>query len=330
MPGADVFEPVRRTGERRQRSGDRVGAGQPGLDHERRGRECVRQVVGQAAFHRTNRSDGAVRADQPRAVRALLDAVVGRGGAEGHRPSRRLTEATHDHRVVDEADGDVVRPLVGPHLGLGGFVGGHRAMPVEMIRCEVEPGGTLGTERRRPRKSEAGAFDDEGVEVELDRVDQRGRGVPCVDRAQPASAQHLDSEQGRGRLAVGAGDREHRSRSPRTVLLPSVGEFDLRHQFDAGGLRDADDGVGLGNAWRRTDQVARRHHVRQRCGIGTVEQLDAQFGGEQSTPFVDDVVGDDHVDATTQQCAHRRLAGDRQAVDERSTHDRTVTVAPGR
>ena len=167
-------------------------------------------------------------------------------------------------------------------------------------------------------------------QVLLDRVDQWGGGVAGVDGSQSAGAQHLDGEQGRGRLAVGAGDREHRPWTTGPLAFPSVGELDLGGQLDAERLCGRHHCVGLGHTWGRAHEIARRHQVPQGVGVGTFEEFDAQLGGESCAAVVDHVVRDDDIDAVAQQRADGRLAGDCEAVHQCPTHGWTVTTEPGR
>ena len=257
---------------------------------------------------------------------AVGDVVVGAGRSERHRSCRRGSEAVHHDGIVDETDRDVLGALIDPDPRLGGLVGLHRPVPVEVIGCQVEPGSALGTERRGPGETEAGALDDEGVEVHHDRVDQRGRGVPGIDRSQARRSEHLHGQQGRGRLAVGSGDRHHRTRTAGALLLPAVGEFDLRHELDVCCLRRVDHRVRLGHARRRADEIAGRDQFGELVDVGTVEQLHAELGGNVATSPIDDVVGDDHVDVVAQQGSHGRLARDREPVDEGASHSCTCAV----
>ena len=62
----------------------------------------------------------------------------------------------HHHGVVVEADGDVVGSLLIEDLRLGVLVRAVRGVPVQMVGCEVQPCGALGTERLRAEQAEAG------------------------------------------------------------------------------------------------------------------------------------------------------------------------------
>ena len=143
--------------------------------------------------------------------RVAGEVVVGVRTPERDVARRRVVEVAHHDRIVDESDRHVRRPLEVEQARLGRLVRGRRAMPVEVVGRQVEPERGVAAELLGPRQAEAAALDDVGVELHLERVDERNVGVAGGDRAQAGGGQHGRREQARRRLAVGPRDGEDRS-----------------------------------------------------------------------------------------------------------------------
>lgn len=171
----------------RSSAGSRRRRGRPGCRRRRR--------VGRAG-----RAEG--EADRPAALLDVRLAHQVLGGLVGH--------------VVDAGD-----PIALVHAALVGGVRLHGAVPVEVVRREVEHHGGVGAQRGCPVQLVAGEFDGEDVVLLLaeDRVEQGDTDVADRGRAQARRLQdggeHLDG----GGLAVGAGDGEPGSGLPAVQVL---------------------------------------------------------------------------------------------------------------
>lgn len=140
-------------------------------------------------------------------------------------------------RVVHAGDGVA---LVDP--ALVGDVRLHGAVPVEVVRGQVEHGGGVGAQRGRPVQLVAGQLDREHVVLLLaeDDVEQRDADVADGGGAQPGRLQDRGEHPGGGGLAVGAGDREP-GRGCASVQVPQPpGQFDIAPDRHArlGGRRE--------------------------------------------------------------------------------------------
>ena len=181
---ADELDAVRRTAEARparrrrpSRSASRVSSTSAA---------AARPFVRSWGSRRRRLATGAElagRADEHASSDRPFDAVVGVGRAERDVTSRSGGESPHHLGVAGEADRDVVGTLVGEDLVLGVAVGVHRAMPVEVVGSEVQPRRGLAAEPLGEREPEAGALDDERVEVHVDRRHERNLGVAGRHRA---------------------------------------------------------------------------------------------------------------------------------------------------
>ena len=142
---------------------------------------------GSARRKRGDRRERALRADEI----ATGDVVVGAGRRRTCDAGREPAEVGHHGGIVGEADGDVVGSLLGEDPRLGGLVGGHRGVPVEVVGRQVEPRGGVATEALGPREAEARALDDEGIDVEVEGGDEWHVGVagsrPTARRRRRAS-----------------------------------------------------------------------------------------------------------------------------------------------
>ena len=193
-----------------------------------------------------------------------------------------------------------------------------------MIGREVQPDGGVGAESSGPGQPEAAAFDDERLQVGVDRIDERHVGVPDGLCPETGGSEHGDGHVGRRRLAVGAGDGQDRAGSVRPILLPSVSEFDLGDQLDVVGLRGDHDVVGFRHTRRRHDEV---ELAGERAGVeGCLQQLDPERVRQISFGVVDAVVGDDDIVPATLQRANGGRSGDGEAVHEHSHGHPTTLV----
>ncbi|GAA4947819.1 hypothetical protein GCM10023238_12720 [Streptomyces heliomycini] len=256
--------------------------------------------------------EGAVDQD------ALHDAELGgprRAQGEADRAAALLDVGLADQvlgglvgHVVDA--GDAVA-LVDPAL-----VGGvrlHGAVPVEVVRSQVEDGRRVGAQGGRPVELVAGQLHGEHVVLLLaeHRVEEGDADVADGGGAQARRLQdggeHLD---GRG-LAVGAGDREPGGR----VGLPEPpGEFDVApHRHPGRARRREQRLVGL-PAGGRDDQLgAFGQGVAVAQAHGDAQRL--QFGGLFTRPRVVPVVDDGDPRAEPVQHLGRRDAGDSESGD---------------
>ena len=144
--------------------------------------------------------------------------------------------------------------------------------------------------------------------------------LPAATERTPAAAEHLDRPQRRGRLAVRAGDGEHRPRPTGTILLPLVGELDLAGEAHATGpcrVHHAD-GPRERRAPGRPRRSRRRAHRarsrRGRCAGRRPARRRARGGRGVS------VSSTAITSMPRAHRAHRRRAGHREPVHERACH----------
>lgn len=163
----------------------------------------------------------------------------GAGGAEGEPDGpAALFDVRLAHQVLGGRVGRVVD--AGDRVALvdAALVGGvrrHRAVPVEVVRRQVEDGGGVGARGGRPVQLVAGEFDGEDVVLGLaeHRVQQRYADVADGRGAQARRLQDRGQHPyGRG-LAVGAGDREPGRGLASVVAAQAPGQFDVAPDRDA-------------------------------------------------------------------------------------------------
>ena len=187
----------------------RVGRHQPlqrGLDRRRH----------RAPAHLDRRVIRRLRAHQPRHAALHHQPPVAHAARnvqpETHHVRRRLLRCHRfDQRVVGVDHPHGVRPE-DARLGLG--VGGHRAVPVEVVLRHVEHGGGGRVETSDAVELEAGEFEHPdlgqrvgtGLQRRGQRVHQRRADVAGHRHAQPGALGELRGQRGGGGLAVGASD----------------------------------------------------------------------------------------------------------------------------
>ena len=215
-----------------------------------------------------------------------------------------------------------------PHARLGRRVGVERCVPVLVIRCEVEPHRCLGAEVIEPVESKAAALDGEDVDIGIEHRHQRNFRVADGRRPVTGGSEHLGGQQRRGRLAVGTGDRQHRPRTAHPLLLPLVGEVDLRADRPTCTYGGDDHRMRLGHAGRRADDVDGLDQPTQRVTFRPLDQGGAEPGGNAALVVVgrgstrsagDHVVGEHHLVPAPLQGCRQRFAGDGDSVDEGAT-----------
>ena len=310
---------VRAGGDRAQTGGDRLGrhpvrAGQGGRGQGvqlpgRAGRGDVgdrreRHGVGERPVHE-------VPVDDPQLARAGLAA----GEADVAR-RRRGDQQRGGLAVVEARDRDVTAQ----HPGLRGAVGGHRAVPVEVVLGEVEHRPGEGAHRRRPLELEARQLHRQHPVARAQRVHDGQPDVAAGDGVLPRRAQDRLEHRRRGGLAVGAGDREPARRpvrADRRVVAQPPGELrlaDHRHRRRAGRQRQRRVGAEAGAGHHEVAPVGQRRELPGAGHRAVAEQV--QLG------LV--AVGDRHPRPEVQQHVDD---GDPGAPGPRDQH---VPVVPGR
>ena len=292
---AQWFDAVRWVSKCRQGIGHIGNRCQSGLQHQRRCGKRIGDVVRQRSRHPGDGSDGAHRAHKV----AVGDAVVGVGRGECARDPASGAEVTHHHGVVGEPDGDIVRTTVRPYPRFSCFVRLHRPVPVLVVGGQVEPHRGLRTKAVQPVQPEAAALDDEHIDIVVERGHEWYFGVPHCSGSVAGHLQHVRRKQRGGGLPVGTRDRQHRSRPTEALLLPLVGQVDLRADRRTTGQRCDDHGVCLRHTGCRAHDVALRHQRRQRRDIGAFDERGSQTGGECPLGVVRRVVGHEYAPTTT-------------------------------
>ena len=158
-----------------------------------------------------------------------------------------------DDRVVEVADEDVVRTLVGENSELRFGVLVHRVVAVEMVRLDVEQHGDARLERTDPFELERRDFGDDpivGAGLHCFR-DQRVTDVAADARRAAGIAEDVPDQRGGRRLALGAGDRDDRRASQ------TIGDLDLAIDGDVSALHEPHERVVERNA-RREDRAGQR------------------------------------------------------------------------
>ena len=168
---------------------------------------------------------GLQRAHQPGHAIDTLDAEIGRpqwqagtesdvgAGLRTLQPGAdRRRQHVHHSRIVTVEDHQAARA---EDARLGSGVGGHVAMPVQMVLRQVEDNGSGGLEILHAIELEAGEFEHPdigqraGVDVCRQGVEQGRADVAGDGHGLAGALDQLASERGDGRLAVGAGDGQH-------------------------------------------------------------------------------------------------------------------------
>ncbi len=179
------------------------------------------------------------------AVEPGVRALVGREAADA-RARRRLEPALHDRKVALR--------LVEKDALLGGSVGAHVGVAVEVILGDVEQGGDLRVRVAHGLELEARHLgDDEPVLARggpVGGLDERRAEVAADEQRAAELGAEVAAERRRGGLAVGAGDRDERA-----AELPAR-ELVLADDLDACAPRRVDLGERR-NAGAEHDQVGR-------------------------------------------------------------------------
>jgi hypothetical protein len=193
-----------------------VGAGHPhvlpGCDDRRLARDVRKGPVDQQVLHDAELT-------QRRAAEREARADRGPGGQ------------THRDGVLAVVDGHGARTVDAP---LVGGVGPERAVPVDVVRGDVEHDGGVRSDRRAPVELEARQLDGEHVLVGQHGVQQRQPDVARGDGAQAGGAQDRREHAHGRRLAVGAGDGQPGGAAGRAQ---PPGELDLAEDLDPRGRR---------------------------------------------------------------------------------------------
>lgn len=211
----------------------------------------------------------AVRDERPVHQDVVDEAELGRAGrAEGE--ADRAAALLHVGRA-DQVLGGPVRGVVDAGDGVAlvdaPLVGGvrlHGAVPVEVVRGQVEHDRGVGAHARRPVELVAGQLDGEDVVlllaedgVEEGDADVADGGGPQAGRLQDGG-EHAD----RRRLAVGAGDGEPRGGLPAVEAAQPPGQFDVAPDGDAGGRGGGEQRVVGTPAGSGDDQLGALGEVR--------------------------------------------------------------------
>ena len=168
----------------------------------------------------------------------LHDAELARAGhAEGEADRRQPSVHLRvPHQALGRRVGRVVdarRDRPGVDAALGERVGVQVAVPVDVVRRDVEHRGRVRPDRGRPVQLEAGQLDGEHVVARL-RHHHLEQGRPDVargHRAQPGGGEDRGEHADGRRLAVGAGDRQPGRGALERAQPP--GELDLAPDRDA-------------------------------------------------------------------------------------------------
>ena len=283
------------------------GVGQPGLERQGGRGEPVREVVRERAAHRRDRRQrpcGPVSTARPsrrrgsrrRWRRTCAGAPAPAGGGAITTGSSAKPMATS------------VGSLLGEDARLGRLVAVHAGVPVEVVRRQVEP---------RPRRRRGTLASRPGGSSCTRRRTRRRRGrarrraatsvLPASTARTPAASQHRHGEQRRRRLAVGAGDGEHRAWAARPLLLPAVGELELAHDGTAGRRGDREQRVRLGHAGRRHDELAGRHELGA-AGGGRARSTSSTPSSAASARLASSTVSSDATTSAPRRCSARTVA----------------------
>ena len=157
-------------------------------------------------------------------------------------------------------------------------------------------------------------------------VDERHVGVAGGHGAHAAGGEHLDGPQRGRRLAVGAGDGEHRPRPARPLLLPAVGQLELAdHRPPERGGRRRTGGASRARRapGRRRSPAATSAGEPVVVGPGSTSST-SRSAARRRLASSTRVVGGDDVEPALAQRPHGRRAGDGQPVDE--DHGRSAEI----
>ena len=231
----DLLEPVRDAGEAREPLADRGG----------------RHPAGERDGSGGHRVEAVVRPAQP----DLLDAhqalpvppqrVLARreaGAGAGPEPDALGLPGQALRRELLRRDGHRAGRLAGEHLELGGAIGVEGAVAVEVVLGEVEQHPGVGREALGVLELERRRLADDRRRLRQPAIGERGERRPDVAhdlRGQARRAVQVADQLDRGRLAVGAGDRDQLvgHEPPADLELPDHGQPRLARRDDDGRLR---------------------------------------------------------------------------------------------
>ena len=257
--------------------------------------------------------------------------LAGEGAARHRRRPERheprpevLGDAPHD-RIVPVQDREVLRLLAREEAGLGGGIGLERAVPVEMVRRQVDEAPDPRPELLHPLELEARHLGDRHVGVAADGGDQ-GRAEVAADEGTSARPCERETHEARGRaLAVRAGDGDHGARKKRRRHL------DLAPHRKAAPKRGREQRRLARHPGAGDDEV----HAGEQLGAFLAEpELDVlPLARLDPQRFRRTPVGHPHPDTTGGEHPGDRLAGALEPQDERLAregHQRSLRVDSAR
>jgi hypothetical protein len=262
VDGGDRLATVGFGRERPDRLRDRVVA-----DRERVGRGGGGRGVG-AHRRRVERERTEIRAAPPRRQPAVTDArPVFRWLTDREPPdlTRGRARDRGGRLVVEVPDVDVGRTLEREHPRLRRRVRVERAVPIQMVRRQVEQHRDPRVERRLRRKLEGGDLDDEHVVGLPGRRRERPPDVAARHGVQTGRPQACGEQAGGGRLAVRPGHGDVRRPGE-----PGA-EFELAPHGEPPIVGPRDD-LGVGRHPRARDDD--RRAVEVVGGVTALEHLD--------------------------------------------------------
>ena len=196
-------------------------------------RQRVEDVVLAAQPDRRPRADDLVRQTRRAVAAGDHDLVAVQIGARYHRPlhrkeshaARRIRAQAAGDRVIVAKDGHVGRALALEDARLGGGVGFHRAVPVQVVGRHIEHGGHGGAGCHQLELEAAQLHHDDVLRGDARQGVQQHVADVAADVGRPARrAAHRASQRGGGRLARAAGNAQHRGRAPLQEQLGIVGD----------------------------------------------------------------------------------------------------------
>jgi hypothetical protein len=229
-----------------------------------------------------------------------------------------------DGREAPRDDGDVVGRLVLEDAELGGAVGVEVAVPVEMVRCDVEEDGDARPQLVDVLELEARQLADD-PRVGGDRSVQPGQRPADVagdGDLSPRGAKDLAQELARRRLAVRPGDAQQR------VGEDPEAQLDLAPHRDVPGARGGHEGYLARDTGALDQQV---HVVDERGILRAQDDFDTVLAKPPGVELVVAVDADD-VHPAAGERERRRLARAGEAEDQGSplTQTRTRSGSRGR
>jgi hypothetical protein len=301
-------DPVGETAEGQQRGPDARG-GRAAVQRRGRRGQPVGDVVGIGPGQLVDGAeDDTVLGHQV----AADHSVPGVGpGAEAHLPPGCPGQVPGHHRIVSVAHRDLVGALVPPDPGLGALVVQQRAVVVEVVGREVQPGPHGRCEALRVVEPERRRLHHEDVDGRVvDRGHQRDGRVADRAGGQARGLEHRAHQRRHRRLAVGTGDGQQRP------VVPPCRQVELRQDRHARRPGQLEHRMAVGQAGRGHHRVHRAHQIGQARRIRGHHQVDAQLGEGGAGGVARAVVGGGHRFVALRQRLHDGQAGDAQAEDQ--------------